>query len=194
LQIESRKTYASVSAAAVHVARRVRDQHCRTKSPRAAEPAESAQVGPHDPGTAHAPPIDVIRPESRFQVLTPAEEWVVARVRVRERREGLRLCSGVATAAVTAALFVALASATSVHAAEALPVLLLIAAMACVLLGIVACSSIVWRLKLARLERRSPSGGLTASPPLGDRVNTLIQVSGAVGRPARAERRIRIVD
>ena len=46
----------------------------------------------------------MFRVESRFQIFTPAEVQAVAWARLRERREGIRLCCPIAGGAVMALL------------------------------------------------------------------------------------------
>jgi hypothetical protein len=105
--------------------------------------------------------------ESRFQVLTVAEEEAVVRARVRERCHGVRLCARVAAASVAVALVAAGLSPSSEPVAWALPLFFVIAALACALLVLVQSSRIAWRLRLARLDgaARGRVADWNASPP-----------------------------
>ena len=99
----------------------------------------------------------MLRNETRFGgPLTLEEELALARARVRERRAGLRFCAPIAAVGVVVASVAALLSRADPSIARALPLLMVAAALACALLGIVVVSSLAWRLRLARFRDSAP--------------------------------------
>jgi len=96
----------------------------------------------------------MLRFEPRFSALAPADVQAIVEARLRERREGVRLCARIAAGAVTAAFLATLLSRGSTQIGDSLPLFVVIAALACSLLGIVWVSSLVWRSRSFRIETR----------------------------------------
>ena len=107
-------------------------------------------------------PRGMLGNEPRFAAPgTLAAQRALAALRVRQRSAAMPLCAQIAGGAILLALGAHLLAAFDVAIGRALPLLIVTAALACMLLAMVIASGVLWRRRLLRLERAMPESRRT---------------------------------